>query len=62
MKLTKKEKLFMYRLLNKDYLLTACDYNFAEDREKDFREEHHITFKTAEKIIDKFLKNFLINI
>lgn len=54
--MNKKEKQFIYNLLNKDYLLTACDYNYANDDKKLFKEDHGITFKRAEKIVEKFLQ------
>jgi len=35
--MTKREKVFIFNLINKDFLLTACDYNYANDNEKDFK-------------------------
>jgi hypothetical protein len=54
-KLSKKEKEFIIALLNNDFILQALDYNYANDNEKEFKSEHHINFKTADKIVDKFL-------
>ena len=54
--MNKKEKQFIYNLLNNDYLLTACDYDFAQEDEESFRKNHKMSSVEALKIIDKFLE------
>jgi len=52
----RKEKNFLYNLLNKEYLLWALDYNYDERDEIAFKESHWLSFKEAELIVAKLFK------
>lgn len=55
---TKKEKTFLLKLIDQDFTLQALDYNFDDGNEKEFRKEHGLSFKQAEKM----LKNIIAKI
>lgn len=56
--MTKKEKEFLLELINKSYTLQALDYNYDNGDEKEFKKEHGLNFKQAEKM----LKNIITKI
>lgn len=50
----KKELQFIYDLITHDSFLTALDYDYANDDEEAFTENRGMSFKQAEKIVEKF--------
>ncbi len=56
MQLTKKRKLFLYRLLKKEYALGALDSYYDMDLKKKFKEEYGLTLKEAADALDALLE------
>lgn len=52
MKLTKKEKYFLRQLLG-GHALSGLSSSYCEDDEKSFKEEFGVSFKFAEKALNK---------
>ena len=54
--ITKKEKRLLIELLKNDFVLQALDFNYDNDNEEAFKEEHQLTFIEAEKMIENIIK------
>jgi hypothetical protein len=52
---TKSERKLLKELINVNYALQALDSNYDSDNEKDFKEEHGISFKKAEKLLESII-------
>lgn len=52
---TKKEKRLLIELLKNDFILQALDYNYDNDNEEAFKEDHQLTFIEAENIIESII-------
>jgi len=52
---TKAERKLLKELLNKTCSLQALDYNYEQNDNKEFKEEHGISIKRAEKLFDSFI-------
>lgn len=56
MALTQKRKLFLASLLEKDFVLTALDYDYAQDDENSFKAQHGLDFKQAQEALNELVK------
>lgn len=52
---TKKEKRLLIELLKNDFILQALDYNYDNDNEEAFKEDHQLTFIEAENMIESII-------
>lgn len=53
---TKKEKRLLVELLKNDFILQALDFNYYNDDEEAFKEEHQLTFIEAGNMIESIIK------
>ena len=53
--LTKKEKKLLIELLANDFVLQALDFNYSNDDEEAFKEEHNLTFIEAGNMIESII-------
>ena len=53
---TKKEKRLLIELLKNDFVLQALDFNYDNNDEEAFKEEHQLTFIEAGNMIENIIK------
>lgn len=55
MRLTKKQKQFLYDLFNRDYTLAALSSAYDNNDPKQFKDDYGVGIKTGEKYFKHFI-------
>ena len=55
LRLTKKEKEYLFRMLSKSHALAALDIYYSDNDAQAFYDAHGMTMRDAEKALEKLL-------